>query len=84
MNSRLLTLNLNFKNMKYIAKPTEIEGTLELFIIEVVTDINDTEVQILRSVGTYSLDQLLSEKSSYQYILDDLDEKILAITSLDT
>jgi len=70
--------------MKYIAKPTEIEGTLELFIIEVVTDINDTEVQILRSVGTYSLDQLLSEKSSYQYILDDLDEKILAITSLDT
>jgi len=70
--------------MKYIAKPTEIEGTLELFIIEVVTDINDTEVQILRSVGTYSLDQLLSEKSSYQYILNDLDEKILAITSLDT
>lgn len=70
--------------MKYIAKPTEIEGTLELFIIEVVTDINDTEVQILRSVGTYSLDQLLSEKSSYQYIMSDLDEKILAITSLDT
>ena len=70
--------------MKYIAKPTDIEGTLELFIIEVVKDINDTEVQVLRSVGTYSLDQLLSEKSSYQYILDDLDEKILAITSLDT
>jgi len=70
--------------MKYIAKPTEIEGTLELFIIEVVTDINDTEVQILRSVGSYSLDQLLSEKSSYQYILNDIDEKILAITSLDT
>ena len=70
--------------MKYIAKPTEIEGTLELFIIEVVTDINDTEVQILRSVGSYSLDQLLSEKSSYQYIMSDLDEKILAITSLDT
>lgn len=70
--------------MKYIAKPTEIEGTLELFVIEVVTDITNTEVQILRSVGSYSLDQLLSEKSSYQYIMSDIDEKILAITSLDT
>lgn len=70
--------------MKYIAKPTEIEGTIELFVTEVVKDINDTEVQILRSVGSYSLDQLLSEKSSYQYIMSDLDEKILAITSLDT
>lgn len=70
--------------MKYIAKPTEIEGTIELFVTEVVKDINDTEVQILRSVGYYSLDQLLSEKSSYQYIMSDLDEKILAITSLDT
>jgi hypothetical protein len=70
--------------MKYIAKPTEIVGTIELFVTEVVTDITNTEVQILRSVGTYSLDQLLSEKSSYQCIMSDLDEKILAITSLDT
>jgi len=57
-------------------------GYYELFVEEIVKDINGNDVTIPRSIGQYSLPQLEQEKQNYLNVITSIEEKITAISEL--
>jgi hypothetical protein len=66
------------------AKQIENQNTdhYELFEIKTIKDINDNDVQVSQSIGTYSVEDLERQKESLQEEITEIDEKITAIESL--
>jgi len=68
--------------MSYIAKPQINNDYYELFEIKTIKDINDNDVQISQSIGTYSLADLEVQKENLQKEIASIDEKINTIKDL--
>lgn len=72
--------------MNIIAKPVatvqENNGQYELFNTVTMKDVNGDDVQVLQSIGYYSISQLEAEKQNYLTAITSVDEKIDAINSL--
>jgi hypothetical protein len=68
--------------MSYIAKPQTNNDYYELFEIKTIKDINDNDVQISQSIGTYSLADLETQKENLQKEIASIDEKINTIKDL--
>jgi hypothetical protein len=68
----------------YIAKPQQETSNeyYELFEIKTIKDINDNDVQISQSIGTYSLADLETQKENLQKEIASIDEKINTIKDL--
>lgn len=58
------------------------QATYEFFTTEVVTDVNDNEVEIPKSIGWFTISQLESEKAMLLSRIAEIDEKLKAIGSL--
>ena len=72
--------------MNIIAKPVQTEqinnGQYELFTTVEMTDVNGEPVQVLQSIGHYSIAQLENEKANLENAIASIDAKISAIESL--
>lgn len=72
--------------MSIIAKPIatvqENNGQYELFNTVTMKGVDGEDVQVLQSIGYYSISQLEAEKTNLQNAIASVDEKIAAINSL--
>lgn len=68
---------------KQINQEVVDNGQYELFTTETVQDVDENEVTIPRSIGTYSLYQLEQEKANCLLAIAGIDEKISAINNLE-
>jgi|GEM_PF-3574224 len=73
--------------MELIVKPInqniEIDNDrFELFIVETVKDIDGNEVQIPKSLGVFSKQDLQNQKASYEREIEEIDKKLNAINAL--
>jgi len=76
--------------MEYIVKQTNVpvfeikteDKQFQLFTIDTVKDINETDVQIPRSIGIYTLVSLTTEKTRLLERLKELDNQINAINDI--
>jgi len=72
--------------MNIIAKPVETvqenNGQYELFNTVTMKGVDGEDVQVLQSIGHYSLAQLEAEKQNYLNAVASVEEKISAIESL--
>ena len=66
----------------YTAAKAQIDEEFELFTIETVEDVDGNPVQVKKSLGRFRLDELEAQKSILQEQIDDIDEKINAINTL--
>ena len=75
--------------MTIIAKPQVIGQPIysenyELFQPVTMTGIDGTEVQVLQSIGVYSLNSLVYQKEQLELQIADVESKIAAIQQLQT
>jgi len=72
--------------MNYIAKQINQEGMgddyYELFTPVEMTGVDGTTVQVLQSIGTYSLADLNAQKQNCLDQISSIEEKITAINNL--
>lgn len=72
--------------MSIIAKPVatvqENNGQYELFNTVTMKNVNGEDVQVLQSIGYYSITQLEQEKQGYLNAIASIEEKIDSINSL--
>ena len=71
--------------MTYIATLKEevmAKDSYELFEEVTAKDINDKDVQIKKSVGTFTINELESQKATWQKRITDADAKIASINLL--
>ena len=54
----------------------------ELFTSKVIKDINDNDVEIPISIGTYAIKELEKEKADLLIRIQEIDKKILTIKNL--
>ena len=54
----------------------------ELFQPAKGVDLEGNEIDVLQSIGSYSIAQLEQEKTSYQQMITSIEEKITAINNL--
>ena len=59
-----------------------VDGYYELYKPATMTGIEGEEVQVLQSIGTYSIEQLNQEKDNYEAQIVSIEEKITAINNL--
>lgn len=57
-------------------------GYYELFQPAKAIGMNGEEIDIMKSIGSYSIQQLLLEKVNYNNAIANIDEKINAINAL--
>ena len=68
-----------------IAKEQQAQQTVgyyELFQPAKAIGIKGEEVDVMQSIGSYSLQQLENEKVNYNNVIASIDEKIAAINAL--
>lgn len=65
-----------------VKKVTEDTDRYELSVVKTVEDVKGVEVQVPQSIGQYSVSDLESQKVEYQKMIDEIDEKLLAISNL--
>ena len=72
----------------YTAKKVQennfINDRYELFTVKTLLDINANEVQILESIGSYSLQELNEQKNSLLAQIDLIDVKINSIIQINS
>ena len=67
---------------KVVPEVEQGQDRYELFVVQTVKDIDGNDVQIPQSIGSFSIPELESQKTSYQSEIDKINEKIKAINEL--
>lgn len=67
---------------KKIQEYSSISDRYELFAVKTMLDINANEVQILESIGSYSLQDLNEQKNNLLMQIDSINIKIDSINSI--